>query len=148
MLKIVVVLKYSLFKFEISCWRNKEAQQRENKRLLQRITNLEAELKSERAHTKQEQAKTVISVVDAYDETLVSSLKREVSETKRVADDLERKYHRAAEELDEVQSEMEETKRKNLELEKKLEQALKVSIVVGIYNEFGNKNNNIFLVAL
>lgn len=64
--------------------------------------------------------------MDAYDETLVSSLKREVTETKRVADDLEKKYHRAAEELDDVQSELEETKRKNAELEKKLEQALKV----------------------
>ncbi|XP_077295619.1 sarcomere length short isoform X2 [Arctopsyche grandis] len=105
--------------------RNKEAQQRENKRLLQRIGNLENELKSERAHVKQEQAKTVISVVDAYDETLVSSLKREVTETKRVADDLEKKYHRAAEELDDTQSELEEIKRKNAELEKKLEQALK-----------------------
>lgn len=100
---------------------------RENKRMQARITNMEAELKSERAHMMQEQAKTVISVVDAHDETLVSSLKREVTETKRVADDLQKKYHRAAEELDEVQSELEEQKRKNAELEKKLEQALKVN---------------------
>jgi chromosome segregation ATPase len=81
---------------------------------------------------KQEQAKTVISVVDAYDDNLVSSLKNEVTSTKRVADDLQKRYHKTAEHLDEVESELEEMKRKNAELEKKLEQALKVTI---------NKNN-------
>nr|XP_013189641.1 unnamed protein product [Amyelois transitella] len=104
--------------------RNKEAQERENKRLLTRIQNLEAELARERAIIKQEQHKTVISVTDAYDERLVNSLKQEVEKTKENADNLERKYLEAAEDRDTALTELEEVKRRNAELEKKLEQAL------------------------
>lgn len=104
--------------------RNKEAQERENKRLLTRIQNLEAELARERAIIKQEQHKTVISVTDAYDERLVNNLKMEVEKAKETADNLEKQYLQAAEERDTAQSELEEVKRKNAELEKKLEQAL------------------------
>ncbi|CAH2052123.1 unnamed protein product, partial [Iphiclides podalirius] len=104
--------------------RNKEAQERENKRLLTRIQNLEAELARERAIIKQEQHKTVISVTDAYDERLVNNLKMEVEKAKETADNLEKQYLEAAEERDTAQSELEEVKRRNAELEKKLEQAL------------------------
>ncbi|XP_052752024.1 DNA ligase 1 isoform X2 [Galleria mellonella] len=104
--------------------RNKEAQERENKRLLTRIQNLEAELARERAIIRQEQHKTVISVTDAYDERLVNSLKMEVEKTKENADSLEKKYLDAAEERDTALTELEELKRRNAELEKKLEQAL------------------------
>ncbi|XP_061382066.1 DNA ligase 1 isoform X2 [Danaus plexippus] len=104
--------------------RNKEAQERENKRLLTRIQNLEAELARERAIIKQEQHKTVISVTDAYDERLVNNLKMEVEKAKETADNLQKQYLLAAEERDDAQSELEELKRKNSELEKKLEQAL------------------------
>ncbi|CAH2093884.1 unnamed protein product [Euphydryas editha] len=104
--------------------RNKEAQERENKRLLTRIHNLEAELARERAIIKQEQHKTVISVTDAYDERLVNNLKMEVEKAKETADNLEKQYLQAAEERDTAQTELEEVKRKNAELEKKLEQAL------------------------
>ncbi|XP_028159377.1 DNA ligase 1 isoform X6 [Ostrinia furnacalis] len=104
--------------------RNKEAQERENKRLLTRIQNLEAELARERAIIKQEQHKTVISVTDAYDERLVNNLKMEVEKTKENADNLEKQYLEAAEERDTALTELEEVKRRNAELEKKLEQAL------------------------
>ncbi|XP_049879087.1 glutamic acid-rich protein-like [Pectinophora gossypiella] len=104
--------------------RNKEAQERENKRLLTRIQNLEAELARERAIIKQEQHKTVISVTDAYDERLVNNLKMEVEKTKENADSLEKRYLDAAEERDTALTENEELKRRNAELEKKLEQAL------------------------
>ncbi|RVE47451.1 hypothetical protein evm_007862 [Chilo suppressalis] len=104
--------------------RNKEAQERENKRLLTRIANLEAELARERAIIKQEQHKTVISVTDAYDERLVNNLKMEVEKTKENADSIEKQYLDAAEERDDALTELEEVKRKNAELEKKLEQAL------------------------
>ncbi|XP_047537999.1 glutamic acid-rich protein isoform X2 [Vanessa atalanta] len=104
--------------------RNKEAQERENKRLLTRIQNLEAELARERAIIKQEQHKTVISVTDAYDERLVNNLKMEVEKAKETADNLEKQYLIAAEERDDAQTELEEVKRRNAELERKLEQAL------------------------
>ncbi|CAK1541636.1 unnamed protein product [Leptosia nina] len=104
--------------------RNKEAQERENKRLLTRIQNLEAELARERAFIKQEQHKTVISVTDAYDERLVNSLKMEVEKAKETADSLQKQYLQAAEDRDDALTELEEVKRKNSELEKKLEQAL------------------------
>ncbi|CAG9791476.1 unnamed protein product [Diatraea saccharalis] len=104
--------------------RNKEAQERENKRLMTRIANLEAELARERAIIKQEQHKTVISVTDAYDERLVNNLKMEVEKTKENADSLEKQYLDAAEERDTALTELEEVKRRNAELEKKLEQAL------------------------
>lgn len=104
--------------------RNKEAQERENKRLLTRIQNLEAELARERAIIRQEQHKTVISVTDAYDERLVNSLKMEVDRAKDTADNLEKQYLQAAEDRDTALTELEEVKRKNAELEKKLEQAL------------------------
>lgn len=95
--------------------------------MLTRIQNLEAELARERAIIKQEQHKTVISVTDAYDERLVNNLKMEVEKTKENADSLEKQYLDAAEQRDTALTELEEVKRKNAELEKKLEQALAVS---------------------
>lgn len=113
--------------FCLFCNRNKEAQERENKRLQTRIANLEAELARERAIIRQEQHKSVISVTDAYDERLVNNLKMEVEKAKETADNLEKQYLEAAEERDTAQSELDEVKRLNSELEKKLQQALSVS---------------------
>lgn len=70
----------------------------------------------------------MISVTDAYDERLVNNLKMEVEKAKETADNLQKQYLLAAEERDDAQSELEELKRKNSELEKKLEQALSVSL--------------------
>ncbi|XP_045503110.1 titin homolog isoform X1 [Colias croceus] len=117
--------------------RNKEAQERENKRLLTRIQNLEAELARERAFIKQEQHKTVISVTDAYDERLVNSLKLEVEKAKETADSLQKQYLQAAEDRDDALTELEEVKRKNSELEKKLEQAL------SYFEEFANSGDSL-----
>lgn len=111
-------------------FRNKEAQERENKRLLTRIANLEAEVARERAIIKQEQHKTVISVTDAYDERLVTNLKMEVEKAKETADNLEKQYLKAAEERDDALTELEDLKRKNGEMEKKLEQAMQVRLLV------------------
>lgn len=57
----------------------------------------------------------------------MNSLKQEVEKTKENADSLEKQYLDAAEGRDEAITELEEVKRKNAELEKKLEQALAVS---------------------
>lgn len=54
----------------------------------------------------------------------------EVEKTKENADNLEKQYLEAAEERDTALTELEELKRKNAELEKKLEQALSVSIKI------------------
>lgn len=89
---------------------------------------MEAEVARERAIIKQEQHKTVISVTDAYDERLVTNLKMEVEKAKETADNLEKQYLEAAEERDTALTELEEVKRKNAELEKKLEQAMSVRL--------------------
>lgn len=124
---MLIILLLTLVLNIFTClFRNKEAQERENKRLLTRIQNLEAELARERAIIKQEQHKTVISVTDAYDERLVNSLKSEIDKTKENADNLEKQYLQAAEDRDTALTELEEVKRRNAELEKKLEQALSV----------------------
>lgn len=52
----------------------------------------------------------------------------EVEKTKENADSLEKKYLDAAEDRDTALTDLEELKRKNAELEKKLEQALAVSV--------------------
>lgn len=70
----------------------------------------------------------MISVTDAYDERLVTNLKMEVEKAKETADNLEKQYLEAAEERDTAITELEELKRKNAELEKKLEQALSVNL--------------------
>lgn len=51
----------------------------------------------------------------------------EVEKTKQNADHLEKQYLDAAEERDTALTELEEVKRRNAELEKKLEQAMSVS---------------------
>lgn len=53
----------------------------------------------------------------------------EVEKAKETADNLEKQYLEAAEERDTAQTELEEMKRRNAELEKKLEQALSVSFI-------------------
>lgn len=51
----------------------------------------------------------------------------EVEKTKENADNLEKQYLQAAEDRDTALTELEEVKRRNAELEKKLEQAMSVS---------------------
>lgn len=58
----------------------------------------------------------------------MNSLKSEVEKTKENADSLEKQYLQAAEDRDTALTELEEVKRRNAELEKKLEQALSVNL--------------------
>lgn len=51
----------------------------------------------------------------------------EVEKAKETADNLEKQYLKAAEERDDAITELEEVKRKNAEMEKKLEQAMQVN---------------------
>lgn len=98
--------------------RNKEAQERENKRLLAKIQQLEAELtapKKEGDDTK--------SSGGGDNDALIKSLKTEAAEAQKTSKLLEKKYQDAAEQLDTVKSEMEDQKRTIANLEKKLAQA-------------------------
>lgn len=97
--------------------RNKEAQERENKRLLAKIQNLEAELSG----AKSTPAESQITVTNGTDDgALVKSLKSEAEEAQNTSKLLEKKYQTAAEQLDAAKNEIEEQKRKLAELEKKL----------------------------
>lgn len=100
--------------------RNKEAQERENKRLMSKIANLEAELERERQRTG-----GVVSVQSSAsngnDDPVVVNLKKEAEEAQKTSKLLEKKYHDAAEQLDTKQKEVEEQKRLIANLEKKLQ---------------------------
>lgn len=101
--------------------RAKEAQERENKRLLAKIQNLEAELnKSKESSDSVDGAQS--SKSSETDEALVKSLKADAEEAQNTSKLLEKKYHDAASSLDAAKSEIEEQKRKIAELEKKLTQ--------------------------
>lgn len=113
--------------------RNKEAQERENKRLMAKIANLEAELERERARLSgsgvSESSVAVISN-GGGDETLIKSLKKEAEETQRQSKVLEKKYHETAEQLDHAQKEIEEQKRLIANLEKRMNVSYKKIIKI------------------
>ncbi|XP_058822421.1 titin isoform X2 [Topomyia yanbarensis] len=98
--------------------RNNEALERENKRLLQRVQNLEAELSRERWNPLSGEEKSTISGPDAG---LIQSLKNEALEAQQQSKQLEEKYQTVAKELDTAFKQSEEQKRKIAELEKKLQ---------------------------
>ncbi|CAH1099441.1 unnamed protein product [Psylliodes chrysocephalus] len=101
--------------------RNKEAQERENKRLMSRIQNLEAELEKEKSRSKD--GGTTVSNNSA-DEKVIKGLKKEAEEARKTSQDLEKKYNKAAEELDSTKSKMDDLKRQNQMLEKRLQEAM------------------------
>ncbi|GAB0086944.1 hypothetical protein DMENIID0001_011750 [Sergentomyia squamirostris] len=107
--------------------RNKEAHERENKRLLARIQNLEAELERERWSVTGEQVQRV-STTPAVDEALVKSLKQEAQDAQKQATMLEKKYQETAEQLDKAKTEVEEQKRKIAILEKQISQGSRPQI--------------------
>lgn len=98
--------------------RNKEAQERENKRLLAKIQQLEAELNAPKKDGDAAQ-----SSGGGDNDALVKSLKTEAAEAQKTSKLLEKKYQDAAEQLDTVKSEVEDQKRTIANLEKKLAQA-------------------------
>lgn len=98
--------------------RNKEAQERENKRLLAKIQQLEAEL-----NAPKKDGDPAKSSGGGDNDALVKSLKTEAAEAQKTSKLLEKKYQDAAEQLDTVKSEVEDQKRTIANLEKKLAQA-------------------------
>lgn len=104
--------------------RSKEAQERENKRLLARIQILEAELDREKQHRSSSTGSSSNSSVS--DEPLVKSLKKDAEEAQKTSKILEKKYQEAAEQLDTAKNEIEEHKRQIQVLEKKLSQVVQV----------------------
>lgn len=95
--------------------RNKEAQERENKRLQSRIQNLEAEMERLKANNSGGGATTngAATALQAFgdDDPLVKALKKEADEAQRQSKMLEKKYSDAAEKLDIAKAELEEQKK-------------------------------------
>lgn len=106
--------------------RNREAQDRENKRLATRLQILEAELAREKwvipMSSQPEQPKSVAPV----QEELLNNLKKEADMAQKHSKDLEKKFHITAEELDKAKILIEEQKRQIANLEKKLSDTLQV----------------------
>lgn len=99
--------------------RNKEAQERENKRLLSKIQQLEAELEREKEKGPSDSSSST-KASSAANDTLIDSLKKDAEEAQKTSKLLEKKYEEAAEKLDTAKSEIEEQKRQIANLEKKL----------------------------
>lgn len=115
--------------------RSKEAQERENKRLMSKIQMLEAELEREKSknaggaptttnEAKSEEPVKAISV-EAND-ALVKSLKSEAEEAQKTSKMLETKYQDVAEKLDTAKLELEDQRRTISNLEKKLAQQVSI----------------------
>lgn len=104
--------------------RNKEAQERENKRLLSKIANLEAELEREKQRVANgggaSNADTG-AMSNGADDVVVKTLKKESEEAQKTSKLLEKKYQEAAEQLDNKQKEVEEQRRLIASLEKRLQ---------------------------
>lgn len=105
--------------------RNKEAKERENKRLLAKIANLEAELEHERQRAGSGGSSAPQETTsNGTDDIIVKNLKKEAEEAQKTSKLLEKKYQEAAERLDSANKEVEEQKRLIANLEKKLQVAI------------------------
>nr|XP_050868672.1 cyclin-dependent kinase 11B-like [Vespula vulgaris] len=93
--------------------RNKEALERENKRLQARILNLEAEVERSRSQKNVQEYKQ-------QDEKLTESLREEARTARKDAERLEKEYASTAEERDKYKNELEEMKRMYANLEKRM----------------------------
>lgn len=108
--------------------RNKEAQERENKRLLAKIANLEAELNREKTVKTESRSGSIcgfeVSIpvtTGSGDDALIRNLKKESEELLKTSKQLEKKYQDAAELLDNANKQIEEQKRLIASLEKKFQ---------------------------
>lgn len=120
--------------------RSKEAQERENKRLLSKIQMLEAELAQEKAKKASggggESApspaatETEKKSSPAADDALVKSLKSEAAEAQKTSKMLETKYQDVAEQLDSAKGAIEEQKRMIANLERRLAQQVIVESIL------------------
>ncbi|XP_067644886.1 axoneme-associated protein mst101(2) isoform X4 [Eurosta solidaginis] len=109
--------------------RNREAQERENKKLLAQIATLEAELEREKSREKNLEygSRIIVATMEpstASEEAYLNSLKQEADDARKSAKDLEKKYLDTGELLDQAKSEIDEQKRQIQMLERKLAQAL------------------------
>ena len=93
--------------------RNKEALERDNKRLQARILNLEAEVDRERSKKSVQEHKK-------YDEALTTSLKQEIQQARKDAEKFEKEYITVAEERDKFKNELEEMRRMYATLERRM----------------------------
>jgi hypothetical protein len=103
--------------------RNKEAMERENKKLLTRILNLEVEMEKERA-ARQVTEERSPQVRKEEEEQEKQKLKKQMEEAEKLAETMEMKYHDTASQLDMVRADLEEALHKNQALEKKLQASL------------------------
>lgn len=117
--------------------RNKEAQERENKRLLAKIQNLEAELNKSKQASPDEAPAAASS---PSNEALVKSLKCEAEEAQKTSKMLEKKYQDSAEQLDAAKAEIEEQKRKIANLEKQMQGVVCPKELKYLLNEKNNMN--------
>lgn len=107
--------------------RNKDAKERENKRLLAKIANLEAELERERLRVgsgivpPSPAAPVAQPGWDITDDAVVRTLKKEADEAQNTSKLLEKRYQDMAEHLEYAQKEIEEQKRMIANLEKRLQ---------------------------
>ncbi|XP_011880243.1 PREDICTED: DNA ligase 1 [Vollenhovia emeryi] len=93
--------------------RNKEALERDNKRLQARILNLEAEAEHMKSQKNAQESKQ-------QDEKLTESLKQEVQRARKDAEKAEKEFATAAAEKDKIKNELEEMKRMYAMLEKRM----------------------------
>ncbi|XP_014239860.1 DNA ligase 1-like isoform X1 [Cimex lectularius] len=101
--------------------RNKEALERENKRLMARLLNLEVELEKEKLARKiQAEGESTVPVRTSDDETLIAQLKQEAAESAKITKEMEEKYHKTAEELDYTRAKLESAWLRNTQLEMEL----------------------------
>lgn len=112
--------------------RNKEAQERENKRLLAKIQILEAEMNKPKSDGEGSKASETSSSSSGNNDAIVKTLKVEAEEAQKTSKLMEKKYNDVAAQLDSAKGEVEEQKRKLAELEKKLAIAeVNTSLLVG-----------------
>ncbi|KAF0767031.1 formin-like protein 14 [Aphis craccivora] len=102
--------------------RSKEALERENKRLLARVANLQEELKDKSTGTSGPMRSDT-------DQQLINKLKAEAVEADHIVKDMEQKYHVTAEELDSTRRKLESAWLRNQKLELELKAALSSRVV-------------------
>ncbi|XP_020811340.1 histone acetyltransferase KAT6B isoform X3 [Drosophila serrata] len=112
--------------------RNREAQERENKKLLAKIRTLETELEREKSREKNLEygSNVIVATMDptpTAEQTFVNSLKREVEDARKVSKEVEQNYKSTSEQLVEAKTEVEEQRRQIQLLERKLAAALKAT---------------------
>ncbi|XP_044763043.1 glutamic acid-rich protein isoform X2 [Coccinella septempunctata] len=104
--------------------RNKEAQIRENKRLMTRLQALEEELEKERAKNRENGGS---GASNETAEKQIKSLQQEADQARKVKEEMEKKYHQASDQLENTKAELEDIKKDKLELEKRLQDILQVN---------------------